>query len=169
MGCQEKYMNVAIESMVQKIFFTGTGAIDISCPKCRKTRQVDISKYLKMDKALNFKATCKCKHVFPVRIERRKHIRKQVNFKGVLIQKSQQHPVKISDISKFGIRLMTERPLNILEGERLVVKFVLDNQLRSEVSKEVVARKKLGNYLGCEFLSDDHYDALGKYLLFYFH
>jgi hypothetical protein len=167
-GCQEKYINVASKSMVQKIFYTGTGAIDITCPKCGKIRQRDISKYLKMDKALNFKATCKCKHVFPVTIERRQHIRKQVNLKGVLIQRSQQYPVKISDISKFGMRLMTDRHPNIMEGERLVVKFVLDDQLRSEVSKDIVVRKKTGTYVGCEFLSDDHYDAFGKYLLFYF-
>ena len=154
--------------MVKKKFYTGTGAIDISCPKCGKIRQMDISKYLKMDKALRFKATCKCKHVFSVEIERRQHIRKQVNLKGVLIQKSQKYPIKISDISKFGMRIITDRSLNIMEGENLVVNFVLDDQNRSEVSKEIVVRKNLGNYVGCEFLSHEHYDAFGKYLLFYF-
>jgi hypothetical protein len=128
---------------------------------------MDISKYLKMDKALRFKATCKCKHVFSVEIERRQHFRKQVNLKGILIQKSQTYPVKISDISKFGMRIITKRSLSIMDGEHLVVKFVLDDQRRSEVSKEIVVRKKLGNYVGCEFLSHDHYDDFGKYLLFY--
>jgi hypothetical protein len=166
--CQEKYINVVTESMVEKIFYTGTGAIDITCPKCGKTRHIDITKYLNMDKALNFKATCKCKHVFPVTIERRQHIRKQVNLKGTLVHGSHQYPVKIVDISKLGMRFMTERSQSIMEGERLIVEFVLDDQLRSEVSKEIVVRKKSGTTIGCEFLSDDHYDAFGKYLLFYF-
>ena len=154
--------------MVQKIFYTGTGAIEITCPNCGKTRQKDISRYLKMDKALNFKATCKCNHVFPVTIERRQHIRKQVNLKGTLVHGSHQYPVKILDISKLGMRVMTERSLSIMEDEHLVVEFVLDDQLRSKVSKEIVVRKNQGTYLGCEFLSNDHYDAFGKYLLFYF-
>jgi len=154
--------------MVIKIFYTGTDALDITCPKCRKTTQKDISKYLKMDKALHFKATCKCRHVFSVEIERRQHIRKQVNLKGVLIQKSQKYPIKISDISKFGMRIITDRSLDIMAGEHLVVKFVLDDKHRSEVSKQIVVRKKQGTYIGCEFLSHDHYDAFGKYLLFYF-
>jgi hypothetical protein len=34
--------------------------------------------------------------------------------------------------------------------------------------KDIVVRKKTGTYVGCEFLSDDHYDTFGKYLLFYF-
>ncbi|MFO7886057.1 MAG: PilZ domain-containing protein, partial [Desulfobacteraceae bacterium] len=109
--------------------------IDISCPKCGNIRQTDISKYLKMDKALSFKATCRCSHVFPVMIERRKHIRKNVNFKGTLTYRSNQYPVKILDISKFGMRIMTVKALNILEGERLDVTFIFDNPGKSSVSK----------------------------------
>jgi hypothetical protein len=156
------------DSMVQKIFYTNNDTIEIECPKCGKKRQINIAKYIKMDKALNFKVTCKCKYVFPISIERRQHIRKQLNLKGVLIQQSHQYPVKIVDISKLGMRIMTERPLNIMEGERLSVKFVLDNPRRSEVLKEIVVRRKFGNHIGCEFLSYDHYDDFGKYLLFHF-
>lgn len=157
-----------MSDMVQKIFYRNNGKIDIKCPKCGKSGQMDISKYVKMDKALNFKAACKCKHVFSISIERRRHIRKLVNLKGVLIQESQHYPVRVLDISKLGMRILTERGLNIMEGERLSVKFILDDPRRSEVSKEIVVRRKQGRDIGCEFVSHEHYDDFGKYLLFIF-
>lgn len=154
--------------MTKKICYTNDGSIQISCPKCGKDKLVDVSQYLKMDKVLNFKATCKCKHVFSITIERRQHIRKKVDLKGSLTHRSKQYPVKIIDISKLGMGIITQKPLNIYEGERLVVDFVLDDQLRSKVSKDIVVSKKSGTKIGCKFFSDDHYDAFGKYMLFYF-
>jgi hypothetical protein len=157
--------------MMQKVFVTSNGLIDISCPKCGKIRQVDVSKYLSRDKALNFKATCKCGHVFPVMIERRQHVRKNLNLKGTINYKSNQYPVKILDISKLGLRIKTGKALNIMEGERLEITFMLDDPGKSTVSKEAVVRKNYDDrrgVIGVEFLSHEHYDAFGKYLLFYF-
>ncbi|MFO7911127.1 MAG: PilZ domain-containing protein [Desulfotignum sp.] len=157
--------------MVQKIFITSNGMIDIKCPKCGKIKEVDVSKYLNLDKALNFKATCGCSHVFPVMIERRRHIRKNINLKGTILYKSKQYPVKILDISRLGMRIITGKSLDILEGERLEVTFMLNDPGKSNVSKEVVVKKKYDNHkgdMGVAFLSHEHYDDFGKYLLFYF-
>ncbi len=157
--------------MMQKIFITSNGLIDISCPECGKIRQVDVSKYLGRDKALSFKATCRCGHVFPVMIERRQHIRKNLNLKGNINYKSNQYPVKILDISKFGLRVMAGKALNIIEGEHLEITFILNDPGKSTVSKEAVVKKKYDNQkgvIGIEFLSHEHYDAFGKYMLFYF-
>ena len=53
-------------------------------------------------------------------------------------------------------------------GDILKLQFTLDDKENSEVTKEVIVRSISGNSLGTEFLSLEHYDKLGSYLLFDF-
>jgi hypothetical protein len=48
----------------------------------------------------------------------------------------------------------------------LVVEILLDDPQASLVRKEVVVRSVSGHLLGVEFVSTDHYDKLGPYLLY---
>ncbi len=154
--------------MTQKIFITRTGKANITCPKCGKVKSVDVSKFSHTDKAVNLKVTCACGHDFSVTLERRLQIRKEANLNGYLMFKDKKYELKILDISRKGLKIRTKRILEIQAGEKLIIYFTLDDPGESRVEKEVIVRKANGTDIGVEFISHDHYDKFGPYLLFHF-
>jgi len=129
---------------------------------------MDVSKFVHVDKAVKLKVTCACGHDFSVTLERRLHIRKKANLKGTLMFKAKKYDIRITDISRYGLKIITEKPIDVQDGEKLIIDFVLDDAGQSQVEKEVIVRKINGANIGVEFSSHDHYDRFGPYLLFHF-
>ncbi|MCK5164607.1 MAG: PilZ domain-containing protein [Desulfobacula sp.] len=154
--------------MALKVFITRSGNANFSCPECGQTRQMDVSKYRNVDKEVKLKYTCTCKHVFSVILERRKHVRKDVNLNGEIILGNKRYPVNVKDISRLGLKIRTKGILDLHLQDKVAVEFILDDAGGSRVSKEVIIRKIDQADLGVEFVSHDHYDKLGTYLLFHF-
>jgi len=154
--------------MPQKVFATRSGKANFTCPECGKVKQMDVSRFRNVDKEIKLKCTCICTHTFSVILERRKYIRKAVNLDGSCHHDNEWYPVKVIDISRLGLKIKIEAGLNVSPGEKLVIDFVLDDADGSRVSKEVIIRTVPKTALGVEFLSQDHYDKLGTYLLFHF-
>lgn len=152
--------------MTQTVFIMQSGKANISCPECGKVRQMDLSKYLAIERAVTLKATCSCGQVFPFTLERRLHVRKTVDLEGRLTYRNKQYPVKVLDISRLGMKIRTLKALNIREGDRLVIDFILDDVNKSRISREITVRKVNRTDIGVMFPSPDHYDRLGPYLLF---
>jgi len=152
----------------QKIFITRDEKAVFSCPECGKSRQMDVSKFSIVDKEVKLKCTCTCKHVFSITLERRKYIRKEVYLSGVLILGNKKYPINVIDISKFGLKIRTKGLLDLHLEDRVVLEFALDDPDRSKVSKEATIKKIDQTNIGVEFLSHEHYDKFGHYLLFYF-
>ncbi len=154
--------------MTQKIFITKSGKANITCSECGKVKSMDVSKFTNIDKAVSLKVTCVCGHHFSVTLERRLHFRKSVNLSGQTMFKNKKYMLKILDISRQGLKLRTERPIDIQKGEKIIIDFTLDDVGQSQVEKEVVVKKINGTDIGVEFVSHDHYDRFGPYLLFHF-
>jgi 5-keto 4-deoxyuronate isomerase len=152
--------------MSQKAFVTKSGKANFKCPECNKVKQMDVSRYTDIDKEVKLKCTCACKHVFSVLLERRRHIRKNVALEGQLFCEGQQSLIMVVDVSRIGLRLKTSKKLKLNVGSKAVVKFTLDDVHRSMVSKEVVIKSVSDRSVGVEFLSYDHYDKFGNYILF---
>ena len=154
--------------MITKIFLTKSGKAGISCPECGKTKLMDIERFSHRDKAIRLKITCKCSHIFSVFLERRKNVRKNVILIGELIAGKKKYSIVINDISKKGLKIRTERVLDLKRGDKVDIEFRLDDAGRSRVSKEIVIKKIDQQYINVEFLSRQHYDKFGVYLLFHF-
>ena len=154
--------------MAGKIFLTKSGKAEIVCPECGKIKMVGFQKFVNMDKEIKLKVTCKCSHVFPVILERRKYIRKQVEFQGGLINGNKNYSINVIDISRMGLKIRTEEVLDLNLDDKVVVEFILDDTGSSKVSKDVIIRKIDKEYIGAEFLSQSHYDKFGTYLLYDF-
>ncbi len=154
--------------MAQKVFITKSGKANITCPECEKVRSMDVSKFTSVDKAVSLKVTCACGHGFSVTLERRLHFRKPVSLNGQVVYKDKKYLLKILDISRLGLKLRTDKPIDIQKGEKLIIDFTLDDAWQSQVEKEVIVRKINGTDIGVEFVSRDHYDRFGPYLLFHF-
>jgi len=153
--------------MIQKIFITKDGRASVTCPKCYKTKLLDVSKYNYLKKEVKLKCRCACKHVFPVILERRKHIRKPVSLDGSVKLGNITHPIKVVDITRSGLQFNTRQVLDFTLQSHIVINFTLNDAGRSKVSREVIIKKINKAEIGVEFLSQDHYDKLGPYLMFH--
>lgn len=142
------------------------GKANISCPECGKVRQMDLSAYLTIERAVTLKATCSCGQVFPFTLERRLHVRKPVDLQGTLTFRNKRYSVKVLDISRLGMKIRTLKVLDVRVGDRLVIDFTLDDINQSVISREITVRKVNRTDIGVMFKSPDHYDRLGPYLLF---
>lgn len=154
--------------MAQKVFVSKSGKANFSCPECGKTKQLDVSRFHDLNKEVKLKCTCTCKHKFSVILERRKHIRKDVDLDGDIILEGEKYPIKVLDISRLGLKIRTDEVLDINPGDKTIIDFILDDAGSSRVSKEVIVRTTNENTIGIEFSSHDHYDKLGTYILFHF-
>lgn len=160
--------------MIQKVFVTANNTAVFECPKCNKTKMVNVSKYKMIEKAVRIKVNCPCGNSYPVFLERRKHYRKSANFPGkfVLYQadnKIDTGMMRVIDVSRSGLKLKMNVKREFSIGDRLMVEFTLDDQKRSTVKKEVVVRKVADDIVGVEFVSvsasDPSDSALGFYLM----
>ena len=154
--------------MAEKIFLTKNAEAVVLCPECGKTKMIDFEKFIDVDKEIKLKVTCKCSHVFSVILERRKHVRKQVDFHGGLINDNKKYSIDVIDISRMGLKLRTKEVLDLNPDDKVVIEFTLDDAGRSKISKDGIIRKIVKKYIGVEFLSQRHYDKFGTYLLYDF-
>ncbi len=154
--------------MTQKIFLTENKKARVICPECGNTKLMDITRFSHIEKEIKLKITCKCRHVFSVILERRKHVRREVHLSGTLTSGGKKHNIKVIDISRLGLKIRTEEVVDLNLDDRAVIDFILDDTGQSRVSKDVIIKKVDGEYIGVTFISQDHYDKLGTYLLFHF-
>lgn len=154
--------------MTQKIFLTKSGKAVISCPECGKTKLTDTERFSHREKPIRLKVTCKCSHIFSVVLERRKLVRKKVKLSGIFIIGKKKYSIIINNISRHGLEIRSERVLDLNLDDKVVVEFNLDDAHHSRVVKEVAIKKIDKQYINVEFLSQQHYDRLGVYLLFHF-
>lgn len=154
--------------MAPKVFVTKTGKANITCPQCGKVKQMDAARFNSVKKEIKLKCTCTCKNVFPITLERRQHVRKPVDLKGVLLWKETKTPIRIEDVSRIGLKVVTSTPLKIAPETKVTLRFILDDVWKSKIAKEVVVKSVNENVLGMAFVSPDHYDKFGNYILFQF-
>lgn len=155
--------------MVIKVFVTSNHIATFSCPKCGNSYQKDVSKFIDHETQVRLKYKCKCQNSFSILLERRRAIRKEVNFKGFVIEKKQKIPMTIVDISKHGIKIKISKSFPLKKGDRLQVEFNLEDPNSAIISKTVRINKITSPItIGCEFTDYDHFGDLGKYFLFHF-
>ncbi|MCP4117991.1 MAG: PilZ domain-containing protein [Desulfobacteraceae bacterium] len=152
--------------MVQRVFASKNQMATFTCPQCGQIRQMDVSAYMNIKKRVRLKYRCLCKHSFSVILERRKYFRKEVKLVGSVIQKKIKFPFMISNISRYGLKMTMLHKTDLKIGDQLRIGFTLDDKNRSEVFKNVIVKDLQHKDVGVEFLSKEHYDKFGTYILF---
>lgn len=158
--------------IMQKAFISSTNQITFSCPQCKNTRTVDVTKYRALDKAVKIKVHCPCGHDYPVLLERRKQFRKTVSLPGTFTRIYNQRragkgTMVVKDVSRNGLSIQVNDTTNMKNGDILEVVFKLDDAKRSAIQKEVIIRKIVGYDIGTEFVSIDAGNASDKAIGFY--
>jgi len=140
------------------------------CPLCKTQKIVDVSKYLKFEKAIKVNVSCSCGNKYESILEKRKQYRRKTNLSGnyILIKDSKitsRGFLTVCDISIAGMKLKLSMDRDISVGDILKVVFHLDDAHRSFIEKNVKVISKNQLYLGTEFLpTEDIGKALGFYL-----
>ena len=168
-----------IEKMViQNVNVGDDYKVIISCPSCLNVREVPAEKYLGSKHSL--KVNCRCGTTFGVKLNFRKHYRKEVSIGGYYtfadrdvggfdVSKGADIPFncRIKNISLGGLGFI---PLNTFRGQvgdRLRIKFTLDKNPPELIEKEGIVRSTKNNFIGCEFIEEAGFAdrTLGFYLM----
>lgn len=139
--------------MTEKVFINDQKIATFKCPECEKSWTKDLSDFKDHDNFIRLKCKCPCGNSFSVSLDKRRHSRKDTNLGGAFIHNSHKHRglIEIKNISKSGIGFELSTDHSIREGDRLELRFNLDDSEESYVCKEVIIRKVRGNYVGVEF------------------
>jgi len=151
---------------VVTINIAGKESIKLVCSKCGSAREIKISSLPDIGRV--YKIKCKCIHGFSIAFDKRKYKRKKTNFIGTysLENSLADNIIDIIDLSRGGLGFIrTDR--NKLEiGDRLAVRFKLDNAGNDLIDCIVSIRNIFDNRVCCEFL--DMKGGMKTTLGFYF-
>lgn len=152
----------------ERVFINSENTATFICPKCQRTRNVNVSKIIGAKKAVKINCRCKCGKEFATILERRRYFRKNIAFNGFchVGENLLKLPVIVTDISRAGLKIKLQRPHMFTPGEEFLIEFNLDDKDQSLISKKIIIRSVTDKLVGAEFKSPEHYDPLGAYLMY---
>ena len=156
--------------MTEKVYISSTKMATFVCPKCHKSKTVNVSKYADLDKKVKVSVRCPCGHAYTSLLEKRKRYRKETNLPGSysrFINGKQMDGglMIVKDLSTIGMKLKIDVDNDCNVGDIIQVEFHTDDAKRAFIKKKVIIRSINGPIIGTEFASTEGIDrALGFYL-----
>ena len=155
---------------MQKVFISSDNTITFRCPKCNKSRTIDMSNYKNLEKAEKVKVKCACGNTYYALIE--KQFRKRTNFPGSFIHIVSDIPKEkgvmlVTDVSRTGLKIKLNSKREFFIGDNIIVEFHLDDKNRSLIKKKCIIKKDFGLEFGIEFISVHLSDPSDKAIGFY--
>jgi hypothetical protein len=156
----------------QKIYLSDKKTAFFECPKCHKSKESDVSKYLNLETSIKLKVKCRCGNVYEVILERRKQFRKGTHLPGKfhytsLFGEEQNGVMTVLDISKGGFKFKMLIEPKFKKDEIIEVEFNLDNPAKTFIQKQVFVRNIKGAIVNVELCSFDPNDSGDKAMAFY--
>jgi hypothetical protein len=152
---------------VQKVYVNEDDTAALLCPNCGTSKTANVAKFKNRRDPL--KLRCKCGSTFSVSFEFRRAHRKETNLRGYycrLPAGRDWHDMTVRNISTTGIGFETLRPHGLSKGDKVTVKFTLDDAQQSEIQKDAVVTVAKDKYVGGKFSDPALFDkALGFYLM----
>ncbi|MDW7773442.1 MAG: PilZ domain-containing protein [Desulfobulbaceae bacterium] len=150
-----------------KVFINEENCINFVCPACMKPASIGVDSLKK--KANPIKVRCRCQKIFNLDIDFRHFYRKEINLSGtcrsIQPHNLREEDILIVNISKEGIGFRVFTGHNIKVGNRLELKFKLDDKKRTPLRKEVEVKNVDADFIGCLFADNQQFEqALGYYL-----
>jgi hypothetical protein len=151
---------------MEKAYVSRDGKVTIQCNHCGMAKTFNMASLKTTEKP--YRVRCTCKNVFGVFFESRRAYRKETNLKGTYIGHGLKNlaAMRVRSLSMTGIGFTTLSMHNLNKGNRLQLKFTLDDMNRSEIEKEAIVKWINKKEVGCDFVGSEQYDkALGFYLM----
>ena len=127
----------------------------ITCPFCNITKKISVSQF--KDKKHRIVTKCKCGERFAIQLNFRASYRKEVDLKGMFMVTSPRSShwceMEVSDLSRTGIGFRNAEmdTVDVKKGDKLKIKFNLDNAKKTLIEKQVIVKIVIDQYVGCEF------------------
>ena len=127
----------------------------ITCPACGITKKSSVSQF--KDKKHKIATKCQCGERFDIQLNFRASYRKEVSLKGMFMvvspRTSHWCDMEVCDLSRTGVGFRNTEDENVVvnKGDKLRVKFNLDNAKKTLIDKHVDVKIVIDHYLGCEF------------------
>ncbi len=159
--------------MTEKIYITSTKMATFVCPKCQKSKTVNVSKYADLDKNVKVSVRCPCGYAYVSILEKRKRYRKKTNLPGSYSHYVDGKPIGGGlmigkDLTTIGMRLQIDADNECEVGDVIQVEFHTDDAQRAFIKKKVIIRNINRTIIGTEFASTEGVDkALGFFLFSY--
>jgi hypothetical protein len=159
--------------MTEKIYISSTKMTTFVCPKCHKSKTVNVSKYADLDKKVKVSVKCPCGYAYTSVLEKRKRYRKETNLPGSYIRTVNGKQMGgglmiVKDLSTIGMKLKIDACNDCDIGDVIQVEFYTDDLQRAFIKKKVIIRSINGPIVGTEFAPTEGIDkALGFYLFNY--
>lgn len=153
--------------MVSALLKTDGSAI-VECPGCQRKFKIKAPEFDKIAKGHKVSGKCPCGESFTISFDRRRHPRLGIEVSGAYLHDKHKYrgliTVRNISLSGVGIELHTERTM--LKGDRVTLRFNLNDELKSFIDKKaVIRRKQRKNYFGLEFVAlTSSTDPLFNYL-----
>ncbi len=179
-------------TIIQKVYLDEANRIKVSCPQCKKIRDIDATPFLKKKGLIRLTFHFKCKfcdcghkdcrdcpesdcpncntddNTNIITIERRRFFRKKVDLPGELFgENKQKYPIRVLDLSRTGIRTKVLKTHDFRIAQKLLVEFTLDDAKSNVVKKLIVIRNIDGKMVAGEFTETDEYNKSDKAIGFY--
>jgi hypothetical protein len=140
------------------------------CPVCNNRVERDLSDLFSYASEIRLNCKCKCGNTYKAFVERRKYIRKPVNFTGTYTHKknngtSIKDAIRILNISRSGMLFSVSNAPDFKTGDRLVIEFRLNEDVESQIREEGIVKRIQLNKVGLQFTSEERYGKLGMFLL----
>ncbi|MFZ7128366.1 MAG: double zinc ribbon domain-containing protein [Desulfobacterales bacterium] len=158
----------------QRIFAGPDGIFEVICPICGEREKIAPSLF--DDRGFAVRVRCGCGHRFSIMRELRKSFRKSVRLEGYFAQIHPASeadangrlwgPMMVTNLSKSGLEFVSGKAGRLQAGERLSLRFYLDNSSRSLIIKTARIQSIAEQAVRCRFEGSDRYDVtLGFYFL----
>lgn len=139
----------------------GHNEAEITCPECHITRTLNVAKLRSSKKRI--KAKCGCGCVFDMSdfsLDLRKFYRKKTNLRGSYsnINMNKTGFMRVKNVSYSGISFELEKKDEIAIGDTLGVRFVLDDDQKSEIHRAVRVKNVRDKLIGAEFSDNQVFD-----------
>jgi hypothetical protein len=151
---------------VQRVYTDINDEGTVTCPMCQKSKRAHFTTYKHAREVLKVKCACGC--VFGLVIEQRKYYRKKTSLHGqyTVVGATETGSLVVEDLSLTGIGFQTRRAHHMQVGDRIAIRFTLDNPRKTEIYKTAVVRRMRDTFVGAEFCAGTAYDKeLGFYLM----
>ena len=141
----------------------------LTCPHCGIQKVVKAGLF--MGHKHKIKIKCGCQKVFIINLEFRNRVRKKTHLRGTYINHSQKDSsgfLIIQDISVTGLSFASLDLKNFKVDDELRVEFTLDDEHRTEISKDIIVTDVRKKSVGCEYDSSEEVafgSPLGYYIM----
>jgi len=153
--------------MVSAVLKTDGTAI-VECPGCQRKFKIKAPALEEIAKGYKISGKCPCGESFIIYFDRRRNPRLDLELSGAYHHDKHQYrgliTVRDISLSGIGIELNTERTM--LQGDRVTLRFNLNDEHKSFIDKKaVIRRKQRKTYFGLEFEAEtSSIDPLYSYL-----